>query len=100
MKWVALALGIAILAIIAVLFRGSQALDMWQIWRRSRIDTVIFQGSFADARTLEATLQAARVPVELHVTDGGEATISVPGSRAAEARTVLDRSSHRAEQEQ
>jgi hypothetical protein len=98
MEWLALVLGIAILVTVAVLMRGGQALDMWQIWRRSRIDTVVFQGSFDEARTLEATLEEARIPVELHLADGGKATISVPGSRATEAKAVIDPSLHRTEQ--
>jgi hypothetical protein len=97
MKWLALILGIAILATVAVLFRGGQAIDVWQIWRRWRIDTVVFQGSFDEARALELALQEARIPVELHLADGGEATISVPGPRATEANAAIDPSSHRTE---
>jgi len=92
MEWLGLALGLILLAIMAVAVRGFPAFfALRNVWRQGRPDTVVFERTYAPARSLEAALESAKISAALHLVEGGSATVAVPGLRERVAQEVIAR---------
>ncbi len=95
-SWAAgLAIGLVGLAVVAI--RGSQVLQVVYIWMRRAKWVDVFEGSYHDAKTIIAKLNAAHIPYELTFQpEAGEGSstvvLQVLSKTEREARLLISRS--------